>query len=94
MQPLPDWLIDLLTADASTYTLVQDAATELNDWGLATDLDRFRRAHAKLVDLYKQVNSYASQAKCILREKAAIQSWLKLAKVSYQLHHLKGLSNN
>ena len=94
VQPLPDWLIDLLTADASTYTLVQDAATELDDWGLAADLDRFRRAHAKLVDLYKQVDSYASQAECTLQEKAAIQSQLELAKVGYQLHHLKGLSDN
>jgi hypothetical protein len=45
IKPLPGWLLDLLTENPSTYSLVQNATGELYDWGITTDIDRFRVAH-------------------------------------------------
>jgi hypothetical protein len=38
IKPLPQWLIDMLTGNVATYTLVQDAAVDISDWGMAADL--------------------------------------------------------
>jgi hypothetical protein len=94
VKPLPRWLLDLLTRNPTTYSLIQNAAGELYDWGVAADLDQFRVAHNQMVDAYKQVDSYTVQAEAHFRAKAAIQSQLKLAKIAEDLNHLKGLSDH
>jgi hypothetical protein len=94
VRPLPGWLLDLLTGNPSTYSLVQNAAGELYDWGIAADIDRFHVAHNRMVDAYKQVDSYTTQAESHFHIKASIQSWLELAKIPEDLNHLKGLSDH
>jgi hypothetical protein len=46
-----------------------------------------------MVDAYKQVDSYTTQAEAHFHTKANIQSQLELAKITNDLNHLKGLSN-
>jgi hypothetical protein len=94
VKPLPGWLLDLLTGNPSTYGLVQNAAGELYDWGVAADIDRFCIAHNRMVDAYKQADSYTTQAESHFRVKASIQSRLELAKIPEDLNHLKGLSDH
>jgi hypothetical protein len=94
VKPLPGWLLDLLTGNPSMYSLVQNAAGELYDWGVTTDIDRFCIAHNQMVNTYKQADSYTAQAKAHFCTKASIQSRLKLAKVAEDLNHLKGLSDH
>jgi hypothetical protein len=94
VKPLPRWLLDLLTGNPMTYSLIQNAAGELYDWGITTDLDQFRTAHNQMVDAYKQADSYTMQAEAHFCTKAAIQSRLKLAKIAEDLNHLKGLSDH
>jgi hypothetical protein len=94
VKPLPGWLLNLLTGNPTTYSLVQNAAGKLYDWGVTTDIDQFHIANNQMVDAYKQVDSYTAQAEAHFRTKAAIQSQLKLAKVAKDLNHLKGLSNH
>jgi hypothetical protein len=94
IKPLPGWLLDLLTGNPSTYSLIQNAAGELYDWGIAANIDRFRVAHNRMVNAYKQADSYTVQAESHFRIKASIQSHLELAKVAEDLNHLKGLSDH
>jgi hypothetical protein len=47
-----------------------------------------------MVNTYKQVNSYTTQAEAHFCTKASIQSQLELAKIAKDLNHLKGLSNH
>jgi hypothetical protein len=94
IKPLPGWLLDLLTGNPSTYSLVQNATGELYDWGVTANIDCFRVTHNWMVDTYKQVDSYTVQAKSHFCVKASIQSQLELAKIAEDLNHLKGLSNH
>jgi hypothetical protein len=66
IKPLPQWLIDMLTGNAASYTLVQDAAVDISDWGVAADLQRYHKAHVRLADAYKRVDVLSAQAKCYL----------------------------
>ena len=91
--PFPDWLVDLLTGPAATFAIVQNQAGDLEDWGIAADLDRFRTAHNQMADAYKQVDTFSALASMHGRTCNAIQSRLELAKASYHLSHLKGLSD-
>jgi hypothetical protein len=74
IKPLPRWLLNLLTRNPTTYSLIQNAAGELYNWGVAADIDWFRVAHNQMVDAYKQVDSYTVQAKAHFRTKTAVQS--------------------
>jgi hypothetical protein len=94
IKPLPGWLLDLLTGNPSTYTLIQNATGKLYDWGIAADIDRFRVAHNRMVDAYKQVDSYTAQAESHFHVKASIQSCLELAKIAEDFNYLKGLSDH
>jgi hypothetical protein len=94
VKPLPGWLLDLLTRNPTTYSLVQNAAGELYNWGIATDLDCFQVAHNRMVNTYKQADSYTTQAESHFQVKASIQSHLELAKIPEDFNHLKGLSDH
>jgi hypothetical protein len=94
VKPLPGWLLDLLTGSPSTYTLVQQEAGDLYDWGITPDIDCFQIAHNQMVDCYKQADSYNAQAEAHFHTKANIQSQLELAKIADDLHQLKGLSDH
>jgi hypothetical protein len=74
VKPLSGWLLDLLTGNPSTYSLVQNTAGELYDWGVAADIDCFHIAHNRMVDAYKQADSYTVQAESHFQVKASIQS--------------------
>jgi hypothetical protein len=74
VKPLPGWLLDLLTGSPTTYSLIQNAAGELYDWGVAANLDWFHIAHNQMVNAYKQVDSYTVQAEAHFCTKASIQS--------------------
>ena len=60
--PMPDWLVELITGTAATYTLVKNNTADLNDWGITADLDWFWTAYNQMVDAYKQVNTYSALA--------------------------------
>jgi hypothetical protein len=94
VKPLPGWLLDLLTGNPSTYSLIQNTTGELYNWGIAANIDCFHIAHNRMVDTYKQADSYTTQAKSHFWVKASIQSRLELAKIAKDLNHLKGLSDH
>ena len=92
--PFPDWLLELVTGPAATYTIVQNQAGDLEDWGVGADLDRLRTAHNQMVDTYKQVDAFSALASMHGQARDAVQSRLELAKASHYLSHLKGLSDS
>ena len=91
--PFPDWLLEIITGPAATFAIVQNQAGDLEDWGIAANLDRFRTAHNQMVDAYKQVNAFSALASMHGQARDAVQSRLELAKASHHLSHLKGLSD-
>ena len=58
--PFPDWLVELLSGPAATFAIVQNEATNLEDWGIVADLNRFHTAHNQMVDVYKQVDTFSA----------------------------------
>ena len=92
--PFPDWLVELLSGSAATFAIVQNEAANLEDWGITANLDWFRTAHNQMVDAYKQVDAFSALASMHGRTRDAIQGRLELAKASYHLSHLKGLSDS
>jgi hypothetical protein len=94
VKPLLGWMLDLLTGNPSTYSLVQNTARELYDWGITANINQFCITHNRMVDAYKQADSYTVQAESHFCTKASIQSQLELAKIAKDLNHLKGLSDH
>ena len=43
LEPLPTWLRCCLWGDRATYAILKDAVNNLNDWGLLTDIHRYRQ---------------------------------------------------
>ena len=53
LEPLPTWLRRRLWGDCTTYSILEDAINDLDDWGLLADIHRYRQ--------FDQDNAYLVQ---------------------------------
>jgi len=61
-EPLRPWFLRLLQGSSTNYAHLRDAIEELEDWGLAADITRYREYEDQVRDLNATIHSLRAEA--------------------------------
>ena len=76
LKPLPTWLRHRLWGDRSTYAILEDAINDLNDWGLLTDVHRYRQFDQDNAYLVQKLELLEAERESIVKNRALIEDCL------------------
>ena len=88
LEPLPTWLRRRLWGDCTTYAILEDAVNNLDDWGLLTDIHRYRQFDQDNAYLVQKLELLEVERESIIKNQALIEDCLIHAQLSEKVKHL------
>ena len=88
LEPLPTWLHRRLWGDRTSYSILEDAVNDLDDWGLLADIHRYRQFNQDNAYLVQKLELLEAERESIVKNRALIEDRLVHARLSEKVKHL------
>ena len=75
-EPLPTWLRHRLWGDCATYAILKDTVNDLDDWGLLTDVHRYRQFDQDNAYLVQKLELLEAEQESVIKNQAIIEDCL------------------
>jgi len=91
-EPIPAWFHQLLTGTPMIYANLTKAAHQLDDWGIAADIARYRKLDDDLSCINAEIDRLNSEVDATRITKTICEGRLELAHAPKQLGHMECLA--
>jgi len=92
IDPIPAWFHQLLVGTPAIYANFTKAAHQLDDWGVAADITRYRKLDDNLSCINAELEWLKAEARAIRIAKTICEGRLELAHAPKQLAHMECLA--
>ena len=76
LEPLPTWLRRRLWGNHATYSILEDAVNDLDDWGLLADIHRYRQFDQDNAYLVQKLELLEAEQESVVKNRALIEDCL------------------
>ena len=90
LKPMPLWFHQLLSGPGTLFQQLRVEAGELDDWGIYTDIIRFRQHDDELGSLYARIDHLQNALDATKYARGLAQSHLEAAQAHKRLDYLEG----
>ena len=92
IEPIPAWFHQLLVGTPAVYANFTKAAHQLDDWGVAADIARYRKLDDDLSCINAEIERLEAEAGAARIAKTICEGRLELARAPKQLAHMECLA--
>jgi len=92
IDPLPTWFHQLLVSTSAIHANFAKAAHQLDDWGIAVDITRYRKLDDDLSCINAELKRLEAEAGVVRITKTICKGRLELARAPKQLAHMECLA--
>jgi len=92
IKPLPAWFHQLLVGTPAIHANLAKAAHQLDDWGIAADISRYRKLDDNLSCINAELKRLEAEAGAVRIAKTICKGRLELARATKQLGHMECLA--
>ena len=90
-EPLPMWLIDIISGKSSFYHQAMDLACSTNDWGLAAKLAHYHETDTRVLNIVAKIHALDCELQVVKAASCQSCSCLKGARAQHRLRALQAL---
>jgi len=92
IDPIPQWLYQLLIGQLAIFHMLINAAKKLDDWGVATNITRYQEYNDKMADINVRIEQLQAKADSVRLAKLLCEGQLEAARAPKQLVHMECLA--
>ena len=90
-EPLPMWLINIISGKSSSYHQAMDLARSTDDWGLAAKLARYHETNTRILNIMAEIHALDCKLQVVKAASCQSRSCLKGARAQHRLRALQAL---
>ena len=91
VEPLPAWFYHTLTSPSTAFHTLRQAVHDLDNWGVETDLDRYRDLKDTLCQSLAEAKKHQADTDRYRITKGLCKARLEAAHAASSLVHMEGL---
>jgi len=92
IDPIPQWLHQLLIGQSAIFHMLVNVAKKLDDWGIAADITCYWEYNDKMADINVRIEQLQAEADLVRLTKLLCEGRLKAARMPKQLAHMECLA--
>jgi len=92
IDPIPQWLHQLLIGQSAIFHMLTNATKKLDDWGIAADITRYWEYNDELANINMCIEQLQAEADSVWLAKLLCEGRLEAARAPKQLAHMECLA--
>jgi len=92
IDPIPQWLHQLLIGQSAIFHMLVNAAKKLDNWGVAADITCYQEYNDEMADINACIEQLQARADSVRLAKLLCKGWLEVARAPKQLAHMECLA--